>query len=134
MSKILAEENNASTIEQLEETIDIKVTVDAIGNVTVDKHFVRILEGASATITWTIDSELSDVFFDNPGISMFGERAPMVMIAQAGHMWQAMWENSDPANQKRSFPYRIHLVRKVGTEYYALRADPIIHNDPPPAP
>jgi hypothetical protein len=118
--------------------IPILVNVDFDGNVTVSASYVHVPEGESRTITWSLESELTGVFFDNPAITMFGESPDINWLVTEGQTQKLQWFNTNPAKQHRSFYYRIHLLQKIvqstGTMYRSLTSDPMIRNDPPPAP
>ena len=132
MSQSLAVATESTSIVQA--PVEIVVNVDFAGNVTVDRPFVRVNEGATTTITWILISELSDVFFGHPAVTMFGEAAPATIRTEDPNVRTMEWQNTDPAKQKRSYYYRLHLVRRIGDTFVPLATDPIVHNDPPPGP
>lgn len=123
-------------VDSIEETPAVSKTVtvfvDPDGHVSVDDQFVRVPDQGTARITWQLHPDLADVVFDNPGIRMLGPEQPnMAWQVQSNSEWTALWVNDQPS---MSFSYRIHLVRITGNVFTPFSTDPIVRNDPPPAP
>ena len=115
---------------------DVRVTVKG-EVITVDQPYIKVDEAALAQITWTLDVANSDagVLFDTPAITFFGEMANVMWLEPTPNVRSALWLNDEP---HCSYCYRIHCLRKSvdngGTIYTPITTDPIIHNEPPPAP
>jgi len=117
-------------------TRDILVTVQG-NTITVDRPYVSVDEASLAQITWTLDVDNSDegVLFDTPAITFFGEMANVMFLEPQPNVRSALWLNDEP---HCSYCYRIHCLRRSVengvTTYTPITVDPIIHNEPPPAP
>lgn len=135
--------NNLAVVNQTvvpsftpDQIFDVRVTVkDNV--ITVDQPYIKVDETALAQITWTLDVANSDegVQFDRPAITFFGEMANVMWLEPRPNIRAALWLNDHP---HRSYSYRIHILRKTVengvTTYSPITEDPIIHNEPPPAP
>ena len=120
--------------EPVSQDIEITVNVDFGRNMSLSKPYVSVPQGEVRHITWTLISELPDVFFDSPALTMFGQSPEFEFVQQSATVQKVRWSNLDPQNHKRSFHYRLHLVQKIGDMYVPINVDPIVRNDPPPAP
>jgi hypothetical protein len=121
----------SNTLEEPTPTINIAVNVDYAGEVTSDKPYVGVLAGETRDIVWTLTSELPNVTWDTPPVTMFSQGVnPAVEVE--GPTARMRWSNDDPAKQGLSFHYRLHLLMKVNpTLIIPLSHDPLVHNDPP---
>lgn len=134
MSNATAVEVEEVVEEPVIQDIEITVNVDYARNLSVSRPYVSVPQGEVRTITWKLISELPDVFFDTPAITMFGQSPEYEFVHQSGTLQKVRWSNFDPVTQRRSFHYRLHLVQKVGDMFVPITSDPIVRNDPPPAP
>lgn len=120
------------TVEQ--HTITITVVDDVAGPAIVtDPSYFAVGEGQMAEITWVL-SETTTAFFDNPGITFFGETPNVLWLEGSPRSCTALWSNSAPGVPGRSYSYRIHLLQRVANPtagVVPITDDPIIHNDPP---
>ena len=122
------------TLLAITETKDVLVNVDFSGNVSVDNPFVQVSKGGTAAIRFYLETELSEVFFDNPAITIIGNPKSNFTIERSAGEVLVTWPNTTPDEFGLSFYYRLHLLRQVNETFLPLHHDPIIHNDPPPAP
>ena len=112
------------------EPTDIPMTISRSqdGLLQLDKPYVRVTEGATVRLIWTLDQNLKNhAHFDNPGITLFGERLPALGWQWSPTEISVVWSNSDEPWRGRSFYYRIYIITEDGVMHH----DPVVHNDPP---
>ena len=117
---------------ELVEEIHITVTVDDAGDISCNPLYISIPEKQSRTLIWTLNAP-PNVMFDTPAITLFGEQPIMSPMTSSFNRRQMTWTN-DEAVKGRSFSYTIHLLEETFNGIVPLTLDPIVHNEPPPAP
>jgi hypothetical protein len=134
----------ASAIETPESApITIHVGVDFANNITLSDNFIRVAEGGSRRITWQLDMDPNDprtIVFDNPAVRVLtspDQTQPQRFLVEepSSRSVTYQWLNEDPDLYQTSFAYRVHavIINSDGS-FTPLSTDPIIRNDPPPAP
>lgn len=106
--------------------VTVKVEGDAV---TATPSYTSVAYHAVAKIVWTLDSSVpSNITFDTPGITLFGEHPNLMWLPGTARIVTAACYN-DRANH--SYCYRIHLLKNEGGTITPITGDPIIHNEPP---
>lgn len=113
-------------------------------DIVPNQRFVCMPEKSIGQLVWQIEAGTSvppgvQLRFDSPGITFFGQTVNMLLYPDEVQPFTervALWRNDVPG---RSFPYRIHILAVTGdgtpdVHYTPITHDPIVHNDPPPAP
>lgn len=142
-SSIEAAQTNTARTTFEADPLTIDVTVDFNNQLSVSNTFVCVPEHASRKITWKLHQDPADrriIVFDHPPVRILtSPDTPQPVFYPVGepasHSVTFEWDNANPALFGTSFAYRVHAVIINGDGTFTpVQSDPIIRNDPPPAP
>ena len=145
MTSIAVAETETACTQVLPEadqrTIDVNVGFD--NDISLSQTFIRVPQYGSLEITWLLRQDSGDprtIVFDNPPIRILSspdQTQPVFYAVREPENRSVTftWDNVEPDLFGTSFAYRVHAVICNGDGTFTpLASDPIIRNDPPPAP